>query len=252
MLHGAGGNSLLAAKQTNWCEKAEAEKFIVAFPNGLPFNRSRPASFLRNPAFWNSGGTRPPSSINDVLFLDQLLDELAQKYAIDPKKLFAAGFSNGGAMCWRLAIELSEKISAIAPVCSFISLPQPWHQTKAVSAIVISCLDDPLVPIDGGVVKDIWSRVETYRPSVREAVEDYSRLLKSTPPPLAHNLSSDVLMLSYRPGKDNSRLVFYTIADAGHSYPGGHPALSQRIAGKATNAIDATSLIWQFFLESEN
>ena len=250
MLHGAGGNSLMAAKQTDWCAKADKEGFIVAFPNGLPFDPDRSSSFLRNPQVWNSGVERGGirvSDTDDVGFIGELIDQLKIKYSIDERKIFAAGFSNGGGMCWRLALELSEKLTAMAAVCSYLTVSEPWHQTRSIPALLIACLEDPLVPVDGGAVKDIWSRAEIMRPSVRISVEQYASFSGCSPRPTVRQINPDVSQLTYGPGKDGCMVEFYTVADAGHAYPGGPRLLSERIAGKATDALNATDVIWEFF-----
>lgn len=258
MLHGAGGTSLMAAKQTDWCAKAEQEKFIVVFPNGVSFDPSRPSGFLRNPQVWNSGVERGSSRINytdDVGFINFLIESMRERFghSIDPKKIFAAGFSNGGGMCWRLGIELSAKLASIAVVCSYLSLPEPWQQERPVPAVIIACLDDPLVPIDGGPVRDIWSRAEILRPSVRLSVEKYAALVGCSEPPTDRQINDQVLLQSYtNPSADNkkTRVDFYSVSDAGHAYPGGPRLLSERIAGKPTYALQATDVIWRFFTET--
>ncbi|HEY9684567.1 MAG TPA: hypothetical protein V6C86_23500 [Oculatellaceae cyanobacterium] len=260
MLHGAGGTSLMAAKQTDWCAKAEQEKFIVVFPNGVSFDPSRPSGFLRNPQVWNSGVERGSARINytdDVGFINLLLESMRERFEhlIDPKKIFAAGFSNGGGMCWRLGIELSAKLAGIAVVCSYLSLPEPWQQERPVPAVIIACLDDPLVPIDGGPVRDIWSRAEIFRPSVMQSVEKYAALVGCSDPPTSKQINEQVLLQSYSstspPFNDKkTRVDFYSVSGAGHAYPGGPRLLSERIAGKPTDALRATDVIWRFFTET--
>lgn len=41
---------------------------------------------------------------------------------------------------------------------------------------------------------------------------------------------------------------FYTISDGGHTWPGGKP-LPKFITGKTTQEINATRLMWEFFVE---
>jgi polyhydroxybutyrate depolymerase len=255
MLHGAGGNSLMAAKQTNWCEKAEREKFVVVFPNGVSFDPARPSGFLRNPQVWNSGVERGSPRINyadDVGFFNLLIESMCEKIdiEIDAAKVFAADFSNGGGMCWRLGIELSEKLAGVAVVCSYLSLPEPWVQTRPVPAVIIACLDDPLVPIDGGPVRDIWSRAEIVRPSVRNSVERYAALVGCSPSPDERRINEYVVLQSYKSAQNQGKQLhvdFYSVADAGHAYPGSPRLLSERIAGKRTDALQSTDVIWEFF-----
>jgi polyhydroxybutyrate depolymerase len=249
VLHGAGGDSLKAAQQTRWCDYAEREKFIAVFPNGLPIDSSRKTSFLRNPQVWNSGVERGDfysPDTNDVGYIDSLLNALIATYSINEQTIFAAGFSNGGGMTWRLALELSSRFAAVAPVCSYVSVLQPWFQVRPVSAIVINCLDDPFIPLNGGPVKDIWSRVEIIRPSVVNAVESYAAMLKCELES-EENISDQVTLRTYSSKTEKSRVEFYTIANAGHVYPGGPHLLSERIAGKPTDAMNATEVIWRFF-----
>jgi polyhydroxybutyrate depolymerase len=126
-------------------------------------------------------------------------------------------------------------------------MSEPLTQKQPVSALIIACIDDPFVPIDGGTVKDIWSRAEIQRPSVRLSVEKYAALMNCSLRPVTKQLGEDVLQLTYGSGRENSEVVFYTIADAGHVYPGGPRLLSERIAGKPTDALNATDVIWEFF-----
>jgi polyhydroxybutyrate depolymerase len=249
MLHGAGGDSIKAAQQTRWCDYAERENFIALFPNGLAIDPSRKSSFLRNPQVWNSGverGAAYSPIADDIGYIDSLLNTLSTTYSIDEKKIFAAGFSNGGGMTWRLALQLSRRFAAIAPICTYNSIPEPWTQEEPVSAIVINCLDDPFIPIEGGPVKDIWSRSEIQRPSVVAAVEQYAEMMNCR---LQREecINSEVKLRAYRSKALNPSVDFYTIANAGHAYPGGPHLLSERIAGKPTDAMDATAVIWKFF-----
>ncbi|CAM5999231.1 unnamed protein product [Sphagnum balticum] len=141
----------LAADITGWHHKADVEGFIAVFPDGLARDPERPQSFMRNPQFWNagvasSGANRP----DDVAFVRKLIDVIKQDHKIDDRRIYATGFSNGAAMSWRLAVELSDLIAAVGPVAGFLAIPEP-KLIKAVPALVIACEDDPMIPIDGGM-----------------------------------------------------------------------------------------------------
>ncbi len=45
-----------------------------------------------------------------------------------------------------------------------------------------------------------------------------------------------------------AEVVFYTIADGGHTWPGGK-ALPEWITGKTSAELDATRLMWEFFMD---
>jgi polyhydroxybutyrate depolymerase len=49
----------------------------------------------------------------DVLYVSSVIDDVASKYAVDPKRVYAVGFSMGAFMAYRLGCELSSKIAAV-------------------------------------------------------------------------------------------------------------------------------------------
>jgi polyhydroxybutyrate depolymerase len=53
----------------------------------------------------------------DVLFFDAMLADLSKKYQVDEKRVFAAGFSNGGGFSTVLWSTRSDKLAATASVC---------------------------------------------------------------------------------------------------------------------------------------
>ena len=69
---------------------------------------------------WNSGasylGYQLSQSVNDVGFLNALLDTVIAHYNIDQTRIYACGFSLGGFMCQRLACESTARFAAIASV----------------------------------------------------------------------------------------------------------------------------------------
>lgn len=53
------------------------------------------------------------SDVDDVTYILDLVDEASAYFAIDPKRIYLAGHSNGGYMSHRLACDASERIAAI-------------------------------------------------------------------------------------------------------------------------------------------
>jgi polyhydroxybutyrate depolymerase len=54
-------------------------------------------------------------------------------------------------------------------------------------------------------------------------------------------------MERFGPDLSGAEVLFYTIDDLGHTWPGGHRLLPESIAGKTSNRVHATSVIWEFF-----
>ncbi len=49
--------------------------------------------------------------------LDGLLDELLEKYKVDPKRVYLTGLSMGGQGTWDWAVHSPERFAAIVPIC---------------------------------------------------------------------------------------------------------------------------------------
>lgn len=60
----------------------------------------------------------PGSSVNDIKFTNDVLDEVSGELCVDEKRIFATGKSQGGGFVGRLACDsgLSARIAAFAPV----------------------------------------------------------------------------------------------------------------------------------------
>jgi poly(3-hydroxybutyrate) depolymerase len=75
---------------------------------------------------WNAGGgsngyicvsgAACTAGIDDVGYIRALLADVATRTAIDPKRIFFTGMSNGAAMSQRLACQAADLVAAIAPV----------------------------------------------------------------------------------------------------------------------------------------
>ncbi len=136
---------------------AESMNFIVAGLNG---------SVYEDASSWNAGtccANATTSQENDMLFVSTVLDHVAESYSIDQSRVWVMGHSNGGMMAYRLACDLSEKITAIAVVTGALMDPT-CVPTKPVSIFHIHGNLDPTVPFHGG------GKFET--PSIFHTVQD--------------------------------------------------------------------------------
>jgi len=99
---------------------ADTANFIVLTPQALV---ASVFGYVVGTA-WNSGagymGVTLNSTIDDVGFIQALIDTTSRLYNIDSKRIYVCGFSMGGFMSNRLACEKSNKIAAIASVAGTI------------------------------------------------------------------------------------------------------------------------------------
>ena len=143
-LHGGGSRwDKFAYKttQSNLLNAANNHKAIIIFPQGVKNH-------------WNDGRKHLKNGIDDVAFISFLIDYSINNYGVDKNKIYVVGFSNGGFMSIRLAIELSDKITAIAAVSAQLSEAiQHKKMTGNVSFLLINGTQDPIVPYMGGEMK---------------------------------------------------------------------------------------------------
>ena len=51
-----------------------------------------------------------PSNINDIDFIETIINLISDKYRINSSRIYSSGMSNGGFMSYHLACNLSSKI----------------------------------------------------------------------------------------------------------------------------------------------
>jgi polyhydroxybutyrate depolymerase len=241
-LHGAGGSAAWMRDETRLNSAADRHGFLVAYPDGLAIDPSRPAGFLDNPQVWNAGAG-PGLIVNrgpdDVAFLAAVIANLNKRAPVDPNRIYVTGFSNGAAMTFRFAAERSHLMAAIAPVAGYC--PHVSRMDRRVPTLFIVGTDDPLVPVNGGAIRSPWDgRVET-RPPLAESLARWATALGIDGVPIHTSENSGVRTDEYSP-----EFTAMTISGLGHHWPGGRGRLLRRLAGKPSNRVDANETIWDF------
>ncbi|MDI1436879.1 extracellular catalytic domain type 1 short-chain-length polyhydroxyalkanoate depolymerase [Polyangium sorediatum] len=127
------------ASRTHYAEAVDERGHIVVFPRGkAPFGV---------PA-WNAGtccGTSQVQNTPDVPFVRDMLDRIEQDYCVDPKRIHATGFSNGGMLSHRLACELADRIASIGAVSGTMAIPE-CAPPRPVPVLHIHGTSDLIVP----------------------------------------------------------------------------------------------------------
>jgi polyhydroxybutyrate depolymerase len=252
MIHGFGGTAVNAAKETSWSAKADQESFIIVYPEATRPNRLKPQNFRTNPQAWNDGSGRfhaAIENIDDVAFIGELIDKIAEEYAIDFERIFITGFSNGASMTFRLGAELSQKIAAIAPVAgtSWIENPNPQ---PAISVCYITGTTDTLNPINGGSPKLAFGgkdQGERAKPPVQHFIDQWLMGIDCPLTPTLDETSNTVRKRVYSNGRDHTELIYITVENHGHHWPGGEGQLPNFLAGKQSDKLNATNAVWEFF-----
>lgn len=240
VLHGGGGNAANAEKMTGFTEKARKENFIVVYPEGS--GRLRRGLFT-----WNAGhccGYAMENKVDDVAFVNALLDHLIKTYPIDDKRIYVTGMSNGAMMSHRLGIELSHRIVAIAPVVGTV-FGDEHTPAQPVAALMINGLLDDNVPFNGGAGarrgKDAWDGTPA-----KPALDQAAFWAKSNGCDVTPTKRDSATQTHFHYQCPAGRAVeLIALKDNGHAWPGGEKG--SRRGDKPSESLNATDVIWDFF-----
>lgn len=138
-LHGLGDNITRLDNEFHFQQIADRFGWIVVVPQALNEGYG---------TMWNAGLMN--SSTDDAGFLLALLDTLAARGAVNLDSVFFTGFSMGGFMTHRMAIEHGNRVTACAPVSGLITHSLSNRQAVApVKMLHIHGTADPVVGYDG-------------------------------------------------------------------------------------------------------
>jgi polyhydroxybutyrate depolymerase len=138
--HGILFSNTIEQSFSGYQEKSDKEGFIVVFPNGID-------------TAWNVGWCcTSDKTVDDVAFARALIAKLETQACIDPKRVYAVGYSMGGGMALKLGCEAADVIAAIAPSAFDLFTEEQWPCTpsRPITIIQFRSTGDPIVPYDGG------------------------------------------------------------------------------------------------------
>jgi polyhydroxybutyrate depolymerase len=237
--HGRLGTGKDMETLTRLSEVADRHGFIAVYPDGI--GRS-----------WNAGhriGEAQARGIDDVGFIRTLIDALSRTLNIDSKRVYATGMSNGGIFVYRLACELADKIAAVAVVAGAIApdTDRECTPSRPIAVLHIHGSADRFAPWTGGKTKG-GGKIESIPATVRGWVNrnKCSTVSKVT---LQRN---QVTCVTYDQCQGRGEITLCRIEGGGHTWPGGwegkHPFVFRRMLGPVNFDINASELIWQFFV----
>jgi polyhydroxybutyrate depolymerase len=248
-LHGISGWNLQLMYNTGFNDLAEANGFIVAYPNGnaeLVDNR-----IIRS---WNGGACCAISqrqNSDDLRYINNLIDDVSSRFSINSKRVYLTGHSNGSMLAQKLACQLSNKITAVAVVAGRLLL-DACNPESPVSILQIYGTADTLNPENGGTTNYTLGAY-TYQFSSRPVMSSVQMLAVangcSTNFSENKNVSNKDLTISTWPDCKNGVVVSaIKITGASHAWMG-HPAQSEesiKLIGEPYMKLDASKAIWSF------
>lgn len=215
---------------------SDKKNYIVAYAQGIANS-------------WNAGdccGDSWTDSVDDVQFTRDLLAAIQKDYCVDPKRIFATGFSNGGFFSHRLGCEMSDVFGAVAPVSGVLGIdPTTCKPKRAIPVLDIHGTGDPIVPYNGGtpVIPIDIAGVLSFR-SVADTLAFWVNENGCLAPPTTIFTNGDATCEKWGLCKGGADVVHCKIDNGGHQWPGG---VALPLVGKCSTDISATDTMIDFF-----
>lgn len=246
VLHGTDMTGATMRGFTNFNEIADQRGFMVAYPDSFGPSWNDGRTDIHSPAYG--------AGIDDVKFISAMIDNIGRKYRIDYSRVYAAGFSNGGMMAFRLGIAISKRLAAVAAVAA--TLPRELAvgvPAMPISVIIVHGTADTTVPWEGGVLSKHGKKHGEVL-SVLDTVLFWAsrnrcgrRAKVSILPDRDPDDGMMVFHIAYRcaPGADTLLLA---IQGGGHTWPMRRYTQSGKRPEMMTGDLDVTEFICDFFL----
>ena len=148
LLHGYGATGQLQSTYFGLAAEAERSSFLLALPDGTTDSSGR--------RFWNASDACCnflSVPVDDVAYLNAVIDDVQSKQRVDPKRIFVVGHSNGGFMAHRMACDRANRVAAIVSLAGAVwSDPARCTPTTSVSVLQVHGTVDDTIQYAGGMV----------------------------------------------------------------------------------------------------
>ncbi|MGZ4676814.1 MAG: alpha/beta hydrolase family esterase [Acidimicrobiia bacterium] len=243
-LHGGIDSGAQFERTSGFDDLAARHAFMVVYPDGIEIGGTSP---LARGHVWNGGrccGAAARLGVDDVGFIREVIDRVAGAHAVDPRRVFAAGHSNGAIMAYRLACELSDRIVAIGLQAGTIEVPTcaPDHP---VSVLAIHGTADTNIPITGGRGSGVAGIAFS---SPLDAVATFARVDRCARSSTHTQPSNrDVHVETWSPCAHATEVELVRVTGATHAWMG-HPSprAGTALTGAPYQGFDSSAAIWSF------
>lgn len=248
VLHGSGidGARMRAWTGYEFDVMADHYGFAVAYPDGYGKN-------------WNDIRKTAPflakeKSIDDVGFIKALIEQYRLADHVDPHRVYVFGYSNGGNMAFRLALQEPGLLAGMATIAA--SLPTPDNrlvepESATIPVLMVNGTKDPIIPYEGGKVRFFGKKmgnVVSALATIEAFVGSRENINLEEGQWLPHLSPSDQTSVEQRVWGQNKHTlaVLYTVHGGGHVIP--QPvARFPRLMGNVTSDLDAPREAVAFF-----
>ncbi|MBN2037492.1 MAG: hypothetical protein JW768_12185 [Chitinispirillaceae bacterium] len=215
VIHGAHNTIAMVKSWSQMNPVSDAKGFIVVYPQAVDC--------------WNCGFTIGgcPAADDDVGFLRAVVDTIQKHACINPKRVYAAGISNGSMMTAFLGCKAADLFAAVGGVSGGVSG---------------SC--SPARPISYFYVHGTMDRTIPYS-SAQPNVDGWVRRNGCNSTPIETYNVGSTRCVTYKGCDDGVEVVFCTVTGMGHCWPEDLNCLG---TGDNPGDFKMSPMIWEFFL----
>ena len=229
VLHGYGGSG--AKGKAEFLDLADREGFAVCFPSGAKCPKGKTG--------WNVGyPVQEGWKQDDEKFVMRLIPFLQKEFGLSSRNVFFSGMSNGGEMCYLMAMHHPEKFNAIASIAGLtlncmdrkFSSPVPFMEVHGTADKTSMWNGDPENKGGWGAylsVPDAVAQLRTVNGCSSERIEEM---------PLIRNKVTKHVYFGGFPawkGGPEAEVWLYEVENGGHTW--------------SANDMDTYGEIWKFF-----
>ncbi|QBD78181.1 ferulic acid esterase [Ktedonosporobacter rubrisoli] len=225
--HGHGSNASVQERMTGMSRLADQRNFVVVYPQGSVGLDMRTG--------WNTGPWNYPH-VDDVLFTSDLINRLQETLCINPQRIYAVGFSNGGGLTNILACKLAGRIAGFAIVSGGMHpVTGGCRPSRPVSLLEFHGTGDHVVPYTG-------NRANDDEPPIAAWLAGWVSRDGCTGKPTILALEKRVMREQWSPCRGDTHIILYRISNGQHTWPrrGAVPDADGHV-------LDVTPIIWNFF-----
>jgi polyhydroxybutyrate depolymerase len=236
VLHGSGADGSTVEMQSGMDHLADSAQFIVAYPNGATM-------LFGLGSDWNAGkccGNAVRSNVDDLAFLRATVDDVARHVPVDRRRIYVAGFSDGGRMAYHVACDAASMVAAIGVVAGSV-VDDSCVPSRPVPVIVFHGTADDEVPFSAAPEANTATPLlpAVAPPSVRFWATT-NRCQQAT----TRLESPHVTRVQF--ASCAADVVFYNIDGGGHAWPGGRKDGDG--GAEPTSELNASAAMIRFFL----
>ncbi|MFE2889347.1 alpha/beta hydrolase family esterase [Streptomyces sp. NPDC059272] len=175
--------------------------------------------------------------VDDIAFTRALITQLQSDLCVDPLKIYASGKSNGGGFAALVGCRLADRVAAVATVAgAFYPQGGTCQPQRPVPVLDFHGQADTTIPYNGDASKGL--------PSLPAWLAAWAQRDGCAATPQSSRVKPNVVHQVWSSCAGASTVEHYRIEDGGHVWPATVPN-----GDTATpTTIDATPLIWDFFL----